>query len=126
MFIKTGTKHSSKDEIELAVFKAFREVLLEVLSFGVAELILIHLLAVLLVDGFSLVPTVIYDARKQALNQEKEIRVLSLSSNRKQFRYGDRSNIFGWFSNGTAEIILGMAWSSFGIFGGFTVHEMIG
>ena len=34
MFIKTRTKHASKDEIELAVFKAFREVLIEVLSFG--------------------------------------------------------------------------------------------
>ena len=31
---KTGTKHASKDEIELAVLKAFREVLIEVLSFG--------------------------------------------------------------------------------------------
>ena len=86
MFIKKlGQKHASKDEIELAVFKAFREVLLEVLSFGfrVAELILVHLLAVLLVDGFSLVHTVIYDAYRQTRNQEKEIKVLSLSSNRK-------------------------------------------
>ena len=71
---KTGTKHASKDEIELAVFKAFWEVLLEVLSFGfvVAKLVLVHLLAVLLVDGFSLVHTVIYDAHKQAHNQEKK------------------------------------------------------
>ena len=70
MFIKTGTKHASKDEIELAVFKAFREVLLEVLSFGfgVAELVLIRLLAVLFVDGFSLVHTVTYDVHKQAHN----------------------------------------------------------
>ena len=85
MFIKTGTKHASKDEIELAVLKAFREVLIEVLSFGfgVAVLVLVHLLAVLLVDGFSLVHTVIYDAHKQAHNQEKETKVLSLSSNRK-------------------------------------------
>ena len=53
MFIKTRTKHASKDEIELAILKAFREVLIEVLSFGfgVAELVLIHLLAVLLVMG---------------------------------------------------------------------------
>ena len=81
---KTRTKHVSKDEIELAVLKAFREVLIEVLSFGfgVAELVLAHLLAVLLVDGFSLVHTVIYDAYKQTHNQEKEIKVLSLSSNR--------------------------------------------
>ena len=66
----------SKDEIELAVFKAFREVLIEVLSFGfgVAVLILAHLLAVLLrvlVVGFSLVHTVIYGAQKQAHNKEK-------------------------------------------------------
>ena len=66
MFIKTGTKHASKDEIELAVFEAFWEILIEVLSFGfeVAELVLVHLLAVLFVDGFSLVHTVIYDAHK--------------------------------------------------------------
>ena len=49
MFIKTGTKHASKGGIELAVFKAFREVLIEVLSFGfgVAVLVLVHLLAVI-------------------------------------------------------------------------------
>ena len=95
MFIKTRTKHASKDEIELAVFKAFREVLLEVLSFGfgVTELILVRLPIVLLVDGFSLIHTVIYDVYRQTHNQEKEIKVLSLSSNRKQLRYGDRSNI---------------------------------
>ena len=85
MFIKIRTKYVSKDGIELAVFKAFREVLVEALSFGlgVAELVLVHLLTVLLVDGFSLVHTVIYDAHKQAHNQEQEIKVLSLSSNRK-------------------------------------------
>ena len=112
MFIKTRTKHASKGGIELAVFKAFWEDLVEVLSFGfrVTELVLVHLLAVLLVDGFSLVHTVIYDAQKQAHNQEKEIKVLSLSSNRKQLRYGNRSNIFGRFSNGMAKIILEMAW----------------
>ena len=61
---KTGTEYASKDGIELAVLKAFREVLIEVLSFGfrVAVLVLVHLLAVLLIDGFSLVHTVIYDA----------------------------------------------------------------
>ena len=103
---------SSKDEIDLAVFKAFREVLIEVLSmgFGVAILILAHLLAVLLVDGFSLIHTVIYGAHKQTHNKEKEIKVLSSSSNRKKLRYGDGSNIFGWFSNGIAEVMLEMAW----------------
>ena len=70
MFIKTGTKHASKGGIELAVFKSFREVLFKVLSFrfGVAELVLVRLLAVLYIDGFNLVHTVIYDAHKQAHN----------------------------------------------------------
>ena len=112
MFIKTRIKHASRDEIELAVIKAFREVLLEVLSFGfgVAELVLVHLLGVLLVDGLSLIHTVVYDAYKQTHNQEKEIKFLSLSSNRKQLRYGDRSNIFGRFPNGMAKAMLGLAW----------------
>ena len=102
----------SKDEIELAVHKAFREVLIEILSFGfgLAVLVLAHLLTVLLVDGFSLVHTVIYSAHKQTHNNEKEINVLSSSSNRKKLRYGDGSNIFGWFSNGMAEIMLEMVW----------------
>ena len=75
MFIKTRTKYASKGGIELAVFKAFREVLIEVLSLGfrVAKLVLVHLLAVLLVDGFSLIHTVIYGIHKQAYNKEKEI-----------------------------------------------------
>ena len=96
MFIKTGTKHALKGGIELAGLKAFREVLIEVLSFGfgVAVLVLVRFLAVLLIDGFSLVHIVIYDANKQAHNQEKEIKVLSLSSIRKQLRYEDKSNIF--------------------------------
>ena len=68
---KIGTKYASKDEIELAVRKAFREVLIEVLSFGfgVTELVLAHLL---LVDGLSLIRTVIYDVYKQTHNQEKK------------------------------------------------------
>ena len=98
---ETGTKYASKDEIELAIHKAFREVLIEVLSFG---------FGVLLVDGFPLVHTMIYGTHKQAHNKEKEINVLPLSSNQGKLRYGDRSNIFGWFSNGTAEIMLEMAW----------------
>ena len=74
MFIKTGTKHASKGEIELAVFKAFREVLIEVLSFrfGVTVLVLARLLAVLLVDGFSLVHTVIYDAHNKHTIKKKK------------------------------------------------------
>ena len=71
---KTGTKHASNDGIELAVLKAFREVLLEVLSlgFGVAKLVLVHLLAVLLVDGFSLDHTVIYDAHNKHTIKKKK------------------------------------------------------
>ena len=71
--------------IELAVLESFGEVLIEVLSFwlGVAELLLVHLLTVLLVNGLSFVHTVIYDAHKQTPNQETEIKVLSLSSNQK-------------------------------------------
>ena len=109
---KTGTKYASKDEIELAVHKVFREVLIEVLSFGfgLAVLVLAHLLAVLLVDGFFLVYTVIYGTHKQAHNEEKEIKVLSLSSDQGKLIYGYMSNIFGWFSNGTTEIMLEMAW----------------
>ena len=63
---KTGTKYASKDEIELAVLKAFREVLIEVLSFGfgVAELVLVRWLAILLVNGLSFVHALIYDAYK--------------------------------------------------------------
>ena len=63
-----------KDGIELAVFKAFRKVLIEVMSFGlgVAVLVLVHLLAVLLIDRFSLLHIVIYDVHKQAHNQEKK------------------------------------------------------
>ena len=112
MFIKTGTKHASKGGIELAVFEAFGEVLVEALSvgLGVAELVLVRWLAVLLVNGLSLVHTVIYNAYKQTHNQEKQIKVLSLSSNRKRLRYGVRSNIFGWFPNGMDKIMLELAW----------------
>ena len=112
MFIKLGRNMQSKDEIELAVFKAFREVLIEVLSFrfGLTVLVLTHLLMVLLIDGFSLVHTVIYDAYKQTHNQEKEIKVLLLISNRKQLRYEDMSNISGRFPNGMSKTIIGMAW----------------
>ena len=59
---------------ELAVFEAFREVLLEVLSFrfGVAELVLVHLLAVLFVDGLSFVHTVVYDAYNKYTIKKKK------------------------------------------------------
>ena len=68
---KTGTKYASKDGIKLAVHKAFREVLIEVRSFGfgVTVLVLAHLLVVLLVDGFFLGHSVIYGAHKQTHNK---------------------------------------------------------
>ena len=74
MFTKLGRNMQSKDEIELAVFKAFREVLIEVLSFGfgVTELVLVRLLTVLLVDGLSLVHTVFYDAYNQHTIKKKK------------------------------------------------------
>ena len=62
---KTETKYTLKDEIELAVHKTFREVLIEELSFGFG-------VTVLLVDGFFLGHSVIYGAHKQAHNQEKK------------------------------------------------------
>ena len=84
MFIKPGQKHASKGGIELAVFEASGEILVEALSFGlgVAKLVLVHGLAALLVNGLSFIHTVVYDTHKQTHNQEKEIKVLSLSSNR--------------------------------------------
>ena len=82
MFIKTGIKHASKDGIELAVFEAFGEVLVEALSFGlgVADLVLVHGLTVLLVHGLtvllvhgpSFIHTVVYEAYKQTHSQEKK------------------------------------------------------
>ena len=73
MFIKLGQKHASKDGIELAVFKAFGEVLS--FGLGIAELILVLLLTVWLADGLSFVHSVVYGAHKQAHNQNKEITI---------------------------------------------------
>ena len=87
--------------IELAVFKAFWDVLS--FGLGVAERVLVLLLTVLLVDGLSFVHSVVYSAHKQAPNQDTELKDLSLSSKRKHIKYGARSNIFEWFSNGMAE-----------------------
>ena len=73
VFIKTRTQYASKDGIELAVFVAFGKVLS--FGLGVAELVLVHLLAVLLVDGLSFIHTAVYDAYKQTYNQEKKYRL---------------------------------------------------
>ena len=82
MFIKLGQKHASKDGIELAVFVAFGEVLS--FELGVAELVLILLLTVRLVNGFSFVHSVVYSAHKQTHNQNKD---LSSSSKREHMNY---------------------------------------
>ena len=65
---KTRTETCIKGWIELAVFKAFGEVLS--FGLGVAELILVLLLAVLLDDGLSFVHSVVYDANKHTHNQD--------------------------------------------------------
>ena len=82
VFIKTRTETCIKGWIELAVFAAFREVL----SFGLGfvKLVLVPLLVVLLVDGFSFVHYVVYSAHKQAHNQNKD---LSSSSKRGHMKY---------------------------------------
>ena len=69
-----GLKYAPKDEIELAIHKAFREVLIVVLSFGfgVTVLVLAHQRAVLLVDRFFLSHSVIYGAHnKHTINKKK-------------------------------------------------------
>ena len=63
MIIKLGQKHASKDGIELAVFKAFGEVLS--FGLGVAELVFVLLLAVLLVSGLSFVHTAVYSTHNK-------------------------------------------------------------
>ena len=112
----------SKDEIELAVFEAFRELLPTIRVFWLRLAVLLNKL----LDEFSLVHTGIYSAHEQTHNKEKEMKVLSLSSNQEKFRYEDRKNIVERFSNGTAEIVLEMAWLNFGVFGVFLAHELMG
>ena len=74
VFIKTRTKYAPKNGIELAVFKAFREVLVKALSFGlgVAELVLVCWLAVLLINGLSFIRTVVYNAFKHTIKTQKK------------------------------------------------------
>ena len=55
----------SKDEIELAIFKAFREFLLVVRFFGLRLAVLLGKL----LDGFSLIHSGIYGAHKQTHNK---------------------------------------------------------
>ena len=71
--------------IELAVFKAFWDVLS--FGLGVVERVLAHLLTLLLAGGLSFVHSVVYSAHKQAHNQYSENKDLSLSSNREHMKY---------------------------------------
>ena len=79
VFIKTRTETCIKGWIELAVFAAFREVLS--FGLGVVKLVLVPLLVVLLVDGFSFVHSVVYSTHKQAHNQYRKQRsIIELES----------------------------------------------
>ena len=51
--MKTRTKYASKGRIELAVFKSFREVLVQALSFGFefAELVLVRFLTLFIISS---------------------------------------------------------------------------
>ena len=85
VFIKTRTETCIKGWIELAVFKAFGEVLS--FGLGVVELILVLLLTVRLADGLSFIHSVVYSARKQAHNQNTENKDLSSSSKWEHMKY---------------------------------------
>ena len=67
MFIKLGQNMQSNDEIELAVFESFRELLLAVRVFWLRLAVLLGKL----LDRFSLVHTGIYGAHEQTHNKEK-------------------------------------------------------
>ena len=67
---KTGLNMQSKDGIELAAFKAFRELLLAVRFFRLRLAVLLGKL----LDGFSLVHTGIYGAHKQHTIRKKKWR----------------------------------------------------
>ena len=62
-----------KGGIELAVFVAFGEVLVEALSFelGVMDLVLVHRLTVLIVNRLSFVHTVVYNTYKQTQSRKR-------------------------------------------------------
>ena len=107
---KTGAKYASKDEIgrsQSLPRSPDRGTVLRVRGRGTGP----HTLARSIACR-RILPRSHHDLRRtqQAHNKEKEIKILSLSSNREQLRYRDRSNnIFERFSNGTAENILEMA-----------------
>ena len=98
MIIKLGQKHASKDGIELAVFKAFGEVLS--FGLGVAELILVLLLTVLLDVGLSFVHSVVYDANKHTHNQDTGKVSFIVELGKERIKYRGRSNNFEWFLSG--------------------------
>ena len=85
VFIKTRTETCIKGWIELAVFKAFGEVLS--FGLGVAELALVLLLTVRLVDGLSFGHSAVYSAHKQTQSIHRKSKDLSSSSVRKHMKY---------------------------------------
>ena len=91
--------------IELAVFEAFGEILVEALpfGFGVAKVVLVHGLAALLVRGLSFVHSVVYDANKQTHNQDTKDKSLSET-------HKIQSKVFEWVPNGMAETELRDTW----------------
>ena len=103
MFIKTGTKHASKDEIELVIFEAFLKLLLGIWVLGLR-------LAALLFFGLSFSHTVVYGTHKQAHNQEKKQTFYRRARIGRILKQGGRKNIFERFSNGTAGIRLETEW----------------
>jgi len=70
---------------------------------GVAELVLVPLLAALLVRGLSFVHSVVYDANKQAHNQDTKDKSLSET-------HKIQSKVFEWVPNGMVETELRDTW----------------
>ena len=79
MFTKLGQKHASKDGIELAVFKAFWEVLS--FGLGVTELVLVLLLIVRLVDGLPFIHSAIYSAPNKHKIKTQKIKICRRARN---------------------------------------------
>ena len=98
VFIKTRTETCIKGWIELAVFKAFGEILS--FGLGVAELVLVHLLTELFADGLSFVHSVVYDANKHTHNQDTGKISFIVELGKERIKYRGRSNNFEWFLSG--------------------------
>ena len=79
VYKKLGQKHASRDGIELAVFVAFGEVLF--FGLGVAELVLVLLLTVRLVDGLPFVHSVVYSAPNKHTIKTQKIKICRRARN---------------------------------------------